>query len=195
MLLLQEPSEDVIRQFLDSQQSLPFTYPEIGDSREKAPAGYAINHHRRKLGQGPDAFARAVAALHQWKMYGMNWTKLYWPDTPITAGATVGVLAYHFGFWSLNASRIVYVLDEGGALRRHGFAIGTLPEHVESGEERFTIEWNHDDDSVWYEIFSFIRPHHFLAKIGRPMMWWILKRFALDSQQAMICAVNQPHKN
>jgi uncharacterized protein (UPF0548 family) len=48
-------------------------------------------------------------------------------------GTGVGVLGLHFGFWSLNACRIVYVIEEEEAslLRRYGFAFGTLPGHVE----------------------------------------------------------------
>ena len=63
-----------------------------------------------------------------------------WPDAPITEGTVVGVLGRHFGVWSLNACRIVYVIEEQASpLRRYGFAFGTLPAHVERGEERFTV--------------------------------------------------------
>jgi uncharacterized protein (UPF0548 family) len=51
----------------------------------------------------------------------------------------VGVLGRHFGVWSLNACRIAYVIEEVPSLRRYGFAFGTLPGHVERGEERFTV--------------------------------------------------------
>jgi len=43
----------------------------------------------------------------------------------------------HFGFWSLNAARIVYLIEEDGPCEKHGFAYGTLPEHGERGEERW----------------------------------------------------------
>ena len=71
----------------------------------------------------------------------------------------MGVLGRHFGLWSLNASRIVYVMEEEASpLRRYGFAFGTLPGHVERGEERFTVEWHRAEDSVSYEVFAFARP-------------------------------------
>ena len=47
------------------------------------------------------------------------------------------LLARALGLWVLNACRIVYVIEEDGPLRRFAFAYGTLPEHAESGEERF----------------------------------------------------------
>ena len=40
MILLRKPSDSRIRRFLDEQRSLPFSYPEVGASREGAPPGY-----------------------------------------------------------------------------------------------------------------------------------------------------------
>jgi uncharacterized protein (UPF0548 family) len=41
----------------------------------------------------------------------------------------VGVLGRHFGLWSLNACRIVYVIEEEASLlRRYGFAFAR-PAH------------------------------------------------------------------
>jgi uncharacterized protein (UPF0548 family) len=94
-------------------------------------------------------------------MYGTGWTTLCWPEAPITEGAIVGVLGLHFGVWSLNACWIAYVIEEEEPLlKRYGFAFGTLPGHVERGEERFTVEWDRADDSVSYEVFAFTRPAH-----------------------------------
>jgi len=102
-------------------------------------------------------------------MYELGWTKLCWPDAPIAEGTVVGVLGRPLGVWSLNAWRIAYTIEEENPmLRRYGFAFGTLPEHVERGEERFTVEWHGDDDSVWYEEFAFACPAHPLAGVGRP---------------------------
>ena len=81
----------------------------------------------------------------------------------------------------LNACRIVYVRDEP---RRFSFAYGTLPDHIESGEERFTLEWQ-EDDSVWYDILAFSRPNHFLARLGYPIVRRLQRRFARDSATAM----------
>ncbi len=190
MLLLREPSDARVRRFLDGQRSLPFSYPEVGASRDGAPPGYPINHHRGRLGAGPTTFARAVEAIRHWKMYETGWTRLCWPDVPIAEGAVVGVLGRHPGIKSLNACRIAYVFeDEGPSLKRCGFAIGTLPEHVERGEERFTVEWRASDDSVFYEVFAFARPAHPLARAARPLTRHIQRRFAVDSLRSMRAAV------
>ena len=70
---------------------------------------------------------------------------------------------------------------------RFGFAYGTLPDHVERGEERFTIEWQ-ADDSVWYDIYAFSRPKHPLARLGFPVTRMLQKRFARDSLAVMKAA-------
>lgn len=107
---------------------------------------------------------------------------------PIEVGTTVGVLASQ-PFWSFNPCRIVYTGDEEEAeFCRFGFGYGTLPSHVERGEERFQVVWNRMDDSVWYEILAFSQPNRLLAKIGYPVVRQFQKRFAKDSKAAMVKA-------
>jgi uncharacterized protein (UPF0548 family) len=192
VILLRKPPEARIERFLEDQRSLPFSYPEVGASRDGAPPGYPLNQLRGRLGVGPETFARAVEALRAWKMYETGWTKLCWPDVPITEGTVVGVLGRHFGLWSLNACRIVYVIEEEevSLLKRYWFAFGTLPAHVERGEERFTVEWHRADDSVWYEVFAFARPAHPLARVGPPFVRLVQRRFAAASLRATAAAVN-----
>jgi uncharacterized protein (UPF0548 family) len=124
-------------------------------------------------------------------MFNIGWLQLCWRDAPIEMGTTVAVLAHHLGFWSLNACRIVAVIDEDGDLRQYGFAYGTLPEHVERGRETFVVEWSHKDDSVWYDLWAYSKPRHFLAKLGYPITRALQKRFARDSMKAMLRAVNR----
>jgi len=71
MFFLREPSEARTRDFLATQQALPFSYPEAGASRTGAPRGYPINHLRSQIGSGTDTFAWAVEAIRQWKMYAL----------------------------------------------------------------------------------------------------------------------------
>jgi uncharacterized protein (UPF0548 family) len=118
-------------------------------------------------------------------MFDIPWLRLCWPDAPIQPGTTVAILVSHFGFWSLNAARIVYVIDEPA---RFGFAYGTLRDHAESGEERFSIEML-SDGSVWYDLYALSRPRAFAAKLGYPIARSLQRRFARDSLIAMQRAV------
>jgi uncharacterized protein (UPF0548 family) len=61
-----------------------------------------------------------------------------------------------------------------------------MPDHVETGEERFTIEWHKSDDTVWYDILAFSRPRHVLARMGYPFVRRLQRRFARDSAAQML---------
>jgi uncharacterized protein (UPF0548 family) len=190
MFLLRKPNEERIRQFLSSQKDQPFSYPvsysDAGIAARESPRGYTFDHNRIKLGEGADLFRTAVGALRRWEMFNIGWLHLCWANARIEIGATVAVLADLRCFWSLNACRIARVFDEEGEVRRYGFAYGTLPEHVERGQESFIVEWNTIDDSVWYDLAAYSRPNQLLAKLGYPVTRALQKRFARDSMQAML---------
>jgi uncharacterized protein (UPF0548 family) len=112
------------------------------------------------------------------------------PDTPLEVGQIVAIMGRAVGFWWLNSCRIVYTVDESGETTKFGFAYGTLPGHVESGEERFLIEWNRDTDQVFYDILAFSRPNHILTRLGYPLVRRSQKRFGRDSAASMFRAVN-----
>jgi uncharacterized protein (UPF0548 family) len=184
MFFFCKPAPPVIRAFLEVQARLDLTYSAVGVTAAVSPAVYRLDHKRIRLGTGEPAFIAAKDALHKWEQFRLGWVEPCWPDTPIEPGQVVGVLARYCGLWSLNACRIVYVKD---VPRRFGFAYGTLPDHIESGEERFTVEWQEDNDAVWYDILAFSRPNYFLARY--PFVRRIQKRFAMDSAAAMLRAV------
>jgi uncharacterized protein (UPF0548 family) len=188
MLSLSKPQRQSILAFIAAQQNQNFSYAEVGSSRTQAPPGYIVDHNRVNLGQGIEAFERAKNAIRQWKMFDMPWIELCWPDTPIEPCATVAVVVSHLGFWSMNACRIVYVIDEHGSSERYGFAYGTLPDHREQGEERFTVEFDTDDQTVWYDLYAISRPN-MLARLAYPVARGLQKRFARDSKVAMQTAV------
>ena len=189
MFLLTKPSAQRVRELIAAQYDLPFSYPEVGATRTTPPQAYYIDHNRLQLGVGNECFDRAVRAIRSWKQFDLGWVEPVPRDTPIALHAAVGVLARHFGFWSLNVSRIVYLIDETGPVQKFGFAYGTLASHVERGEERFTIEWHRNNDSVWYDILAFSRPNKPLIKLGLPIARRLQRRFAKDSLKTMAQAV------
>jgi uncharacterized protein (UPF0548 family) len=129
-------------------------------------------------------FEAACAAMRRWEMFPRPWTEIIPAEAPIQVGQTVAVLARAFGLWWLNAARVVYVLDEAGPPRRFGFAYGTLADHTERGEERFSVEW-HPDGRVWFDLFAFSRPRHPLARLAYPLARRLQKRFQAESKTAM----------
>ena len=190
MFSLRKPSVESIRGFLKTQAALDFSYPAVGATANSLPAGYVTDRTRILLGSGESIFLAAKAALQRWEHFRLGWVELWSPDTPIQPGEVVAIMAWAAGLWTLNCCRIVYAVDESGPVSKFGFAYGTLPGHVESGEELFQIEWDQNTNSVVYDILAFSRPNHFLTRLGYPLVRHTQKRFGRDSAAAMFRAVN-----
>jgi uncharacterized protein (UPF0548 family) len=190
MLFLRRPTAETIQAFLAAQARLNLTYSAVGATATKPPAGYVVDHTRIKLGQGQKVFAAAKAALERWQQFRLGWREARPEDTPIREGQVVAILARSIGLWWLNACRIITVVDEDGLVKRFGFAYGTLPDHAGSGEERFLVEWDGEEASVWYDILAFSRPRHYLARLGYPWMRRVQKRFGRESAAVMRRAVS-----
>jgi uncharacterized protein (UPF0548 family) len=191
MLFLTRPTDEVIRAIFAKQEGRQFSYEEVGASKGRLPSGYKILHHRAMLGRGSSQFERASEALSHWEMFNVPGISLCWPATPIQVGNLVAILIKHFGFWSLNFCRIAYVIDEENPVRRFGFAYGTLAEHAEKGEERFTVEWDPTTDEVSYDILSFSRSGNWKTTIAYPLARWLQRHFVRNSLIAMVRAVKQ----
>lgn len=186
MFRLTRPTASEIDTFTRSLENASFSYRELGATNAVVPSKFVHDHNRIRLGGGAAVWKKAVNAIRTWQMFDLGWTELFPPDAAITAGTNVAALVRHLGFYSLNGSRIVYTIDEPS---RFGFAYGTLHEHAESGEERFLVEWNHADDSVFYDLLAFSRPAHPLARLGYPIARSLQRRFAADSKAQMLRAV------
>ncbi len=191
MFRIRRPSKDDIEQFLIRQQTSDFSYPDVGSTSGSLPSGYVVDRNRVRLGQGRETFRKAAGSLRTWQMFSLGWVEVFPAGALIQVGSTVAVLVNHFGFWSLNACRIVYVFEQE---RTYAFAYGTLREHAEQGEERFSVEWSEQDDSVTYDILAFSKPRKWQARMARPLSRMLQKKFARDSMTAMKAAVTQPDR-
>jgi uncharacterized protein (UPF0548 family) len=246
---LSKPSDSVLDAFLARERELPFSYPEVGQTRDGLePSGtvpilrehprpcdtgvlapsdalakqngtvplsetvlkpppllaYNLDHNRVQIGQGMAAFDAACDALRHWGQFPAPWTEIYPATAPLVAGTVVAMLCRVLGLWWLNSCRIVYTIDEmpvprpedmpvpprPPARHRFGFAYGTLPGHVERGEERFLIECD-EREQVWYDLLAFSRPRLWAARLGYPLARHLQRCFVRDSQAAMHAAVAQ----
>ena len=183
MFTIFEPDNDTIRAFLDSAGRTGFSYKDIGATQGEIPAGYTVDRNRILLGSGDDVWERAKAAIREWKMFDIGWARAFPADTPIEVGRDVAVVVSHFGIYSLNAARIVYVLDSS---EQFGFAYGTLEDHGESGEELFLVERSPENGNVHYSLLAFSRPGHLFTYLGYPAARYLQKQFARDSMAAML---------
>jgi len=179
------PNEQQLHSLIERNKDAPFSYAAVGATRDgsisdsSVPAGYTVDRNRVLLGSGEEIFAKARRKLKSWAMFDLGWVSTFPRRVDIQPGAVIAVVVSHFGFWSVNLSRIVFV--EKGC----GFAYGTLEEHAASGEEKFTVSFDQTDGSVFYDILAFSKPNHALARIGYPLSRILQKRFARDSMAAM----------
>lgn len=191
MFSLRRPADQDIDRLLARQAELPFSYPEVGVTRGDIPSRLRRTHHRVRLGSGEATFAAAVVALRGWAMYDLPWTEVCPAAAPVRAGTVFATVVRHLGFWSVNPCRVVYHQESDGEVRGEAFAIGTLPDHAERGEERFQVEWRRADDAVWFEILAYAEPRHWMARLGTPIVWGLQHRFgrgALRAVQASVAA-------
>ena len=118
-------------------------------------------------------------------MSRIGWLEIWPRVAPVEDGQDVAVLARVMIFWWLFACRIVHEFEEPGEVESVGFAYGTLPGNLLDGEERFTISWDHRDDSVWYDLRAYSRPANLLGWLARPVIRYYQGRFAPHSLEAM----------
>ena len=182
MFLLTKPGVADLEKFLDHRVNDSLSYREVGATRDVPPADFTVDHNRIKIGHGAADFEAACQAIRNWKMFDLGWVELFRTDTPIEVGRNVAILVNHLGFWSLSSARIVYTIEEEF---RYGFAYGTLTEHAEIGEERFSVEFDAITGEVWYDLLAFSRPAALLAKLGYSISRYYQRRFAEDSKRAM----------
>jgi uncharacterized protein (UPF0548 family) len=191
VLSLRRPDDGQIRSFLAGQQELPLSYEAPGMTGTGPPPGWDVGRDRAELGTGPAVYARARAAVDRWAMFDVGWVELCWPDRPPAPGCTVAVLARLGPLWSLNACRVVDASPAGDDADHHGFAYGTLDEHMERGEERFEVRWERASDRVVYEVVAYSQPRHWLARASGPLARAAQARFRAHSGRAMQRAVRR----
>ena len=188
-------NDEAVADFLAHQETLDFSYSPTGFTSAPPPAGWEVDHNRVCLGRGRAVFERGQAALRAWKMFELGWVQLRPLGVPLEAGQQVCVMARSLGMLAVNACRIVRTFDEVDSspepVHLYGFTYGTLPAHVERGEERFVVTWDPASDEVWYDILAYSQPAHPLARLGKPWVRRQQARFARDSMAAMVAAVTE----
>uniref|UniRef100_A0A5B7C2U4 DUF1990 domain-containing protein n=1 Tax=Davidia involucrata TaxID=16924 RepID=A0A5B7C2U4_DAVIN len=158
----------------------------LQEDRELSKDGFLLNHARVLVGSGLETYEKGKTALQTWRHFGLNWSFVD-PKTPIQSGVKFCVCVNEFFPWLMMPLQVVYVNENRNAKRAvasFGFGSGTLQGHLLSGEERFSIALD-ENNQVWYEILSFSKPAHFLSLIGYPYVLIRQKYFAHQSTNAV----------
>ena len=145
--------------------SASLSYDDVGATGSSLPAGYRHVRRTRDLGAGRVVFDRAAERLMGWQVHRRAGLTVD-ATTPEARVGTVVVLGLGVGRLRLHAPcRVVRVLDEPD---RRGFAHGTLTGHPETGEERFEVTIDQDDE-VRFVITAFSRPATWWFRLGGPV--------------------------
>ena len=188
-IVIGKPEDDLLKRFAQQRASKDFNYLEVGASNANPPKGFTVDRTKILLGIGEDVFAAARKALEDFKHLKLGWVDC-WTSGKIQEGETIVIAGRALGLWWLNPCRIVYMIDNQREGNVFGFAHGTLPGHIERGEERFQVCRDPVTDQVHFEILAFSRPNHILSHLGYPMVRYLQKKFGRESARAMFRAVN-----
>jgi uncharacterized protein (UPF0548 family) len=176
------PSDESVEHVLAALAHAPFTYPDVGATAGALPAGWDHDVTRGVVGAGAAAAERAERAVRRWAMFDLGWVRPHRVDVPQEAGALVAFTARTFGVWTINVCRVVErIASDDGAVRRVGFAYGTLPGHVLAGEERFELTWDRATDAVSFEIRKFSRPSYRIVRWGGALIRAKQHQFSVDA--------------
>ncbi len=171
------PTRTQIQRFLNIESGLDYSYRELGATQQEPPRDYDHDHSSIYLGRGAELWSQAKTILDTWQQFPADWTNIQPTQAPLEVNQNVAVLFRLWGIWFTNSARIVYVLREEN---RYGFAYGTLPGHVEQGEECFWIE-REANGAIYYHIKAFSKPRFWLAKLGYPIARMYQRKFVKES--------------
>lgn len=187
MFKLKKPLDEDLQRAVSVAMSAPamraefLSAAEIEENRQ-APPGFAQDRLKKQIGVGDQAFAAAIRGFVSWKQFDLGWARVANPAAPIEVGQIVAVQVHSLGLWSLNLSQIV---DVENTETRFGFVYKTTRNHVEEGEERFSLTIAPGTGEVWYETAALSTPRYWMARVGLPVTRSFQHRFARDSHRRM----------
>jgi len=160
------PTTDLLEELRIDQLHTDLTYDAIGQTLSgNTPSGFRSFSVERELDSRPDAMKRARSAIRDWAGHHRAGVVVHPGRAPLDAGVVVTMAARTFGLWTTSCWRIVHMFDTE---HEFGFVYGTLPHHVEIGEEAFVAR-RRDDGTVVIRVSGFSRHHSIAATAVGPL--------------------------
>lgn len=154
------------------------TYSTIGMSRPGASvSGFHLEDHRADLAID---FATARERLARFATHALPYLFVYPHDARVVVQRDIVVCARVGAVWSINPCRVVLVEDTPD---RFAYAYGTLPGHVESGEEWFSVEKL--GGRVVAETRAYARMADLFARLATPIARRVQRRIKVDYLRAL----------
>jgi uncharacterized protein (UPF0548 family) len=134
----------------------------------------------KDLGTGRVVFGQAVEALRSWDVHKHAGLEVISEKPSVETGATILLGLRLMPFYLTFACRILYEIEGDD---RRGFAYGTLPLHVERGEQSFVVRI--DQGSVRFVVSSLSQPAHITARLAAPLSRALQSKARADYVMAM----------
>jgi uncharacterized protein (UPF0548 family) len=156
-------SEGDLERALDGARRAELTYHHVGSTlQRRAVPGVPDRSVAREV---PGTLAAAEAALRAFAPHRGIRARVVPPDAAVEVRRSLIVVVPFGPVEMCVPTRIVAVVDEPS---RFGFAYGTLPGHIEAGEELFVAEAL-DADRLRLTIRIHAKPESALARLGGPI--------------------------
>lgn len=173
-----KPTTGELRALRRANEAVAMTYAEVGSSLGETPSGMHRLDRERPAGVGDPTFEQGRRAIRAWAGHRRAGVLLHPEVPPLDEGDTVAFAVPVVPLvWVVSACRIVRVVDD---VDRFGFVYGTLPDHVESGEEAFLVERRSGGEIV-FRVTAVSRPRSRLLRVvgpfGRLAQRWFAGRY------------------
>lgn len=185
------PSDSTLLDLLKEQSNCELTYDSFGMAEAGLPIeGYRTTNRSVDLGNGRAVFDRAVSSIQHWQVHERAGLLVTPKGFGVTEGTQVVLLLRLLVGYVTVACRVVAISQ---STDRWGFVYGTLPHHVERGEELFIVEQARDG-MVSFTVRAMSRPGHFLTSVGAPFARAVQRRATDRYLKAMVDLVANNRK-
>jgi len=139
------------------------------------------------VGHGRSVFDDAVQNLKYWRVHERAGLTVTPRGVEVRESTDVILLMKLLIGYVTVSCRVVSVTQSKD---QWGFTYGTLPHHVERGEELFLVALA-PDGAVTFTVRAMSRPGHFLTKVGAPVAQLIQRTATNKYLQAMVDLVKE----
>jgi uncharacterized protein (UPF0548 family) len=185
---LRRPNEQKLESVLAAQSKFAVAYAPSGlFKRAQTLWGFKETGGSVVVGHGQSVFDNATQNIKRWRVHeraGLTVT----PHGAEVRESTDVILLMKLliGYVSVSC-RVVSVTQSKD---QWGFTYGTLPHHVERGEELFLVALA-PGGAVTFTVRAMSRPGHFLTKVGAPVAQRIQRKATDKYLQAMVDLVKE----
>jgi uncharacterized protein (UPF0548 family) len=185
---LRRPNDKKLESVLAAQSKLAVAYSPSGMfKRPHTLWGFKETGGSVMVGHGQRVFDTATQNIKRWRVHECAGLTVTPRGAEVRESADVILLMkLPIGYVTVSC-RVVSVTQSKD---QWGFTYGTLPHHVERGEELFSVTMA-PDGTVTFTVRAMSRPGHFLTRVGAPVAQIIQRRATDKYLQAMVDLVNE----